>query len=393
VKFALPPLLLAALAGCARAPEPQPPAVVTQARTSDEVEHGRQIYNFRCYFCHGYSGDAQTLAATYLAPPPRNLAAATAESLPRELIVSAVRDGRPGTAMKSFASVLSDDEIEAVARFVEHEFVRGKARNTAYHTVENGWPKHERFAAAFPFATGEIALDAAWEDLTPVQEAGKRLYLSACISCHDRARVENEGPAWTSRPVSFPRAGFTFDPDSTKPVDAISGASAYALHDVRPSPRQHAPRADRGRQLFEANCAFCHGADGTGKNWIGQFMEPPARDLSRFSAATMPRPRLVNTIRDGLSGTSMPSWKDVLADKEIDAIADYVARTFFLNGEGAEAERQTGAPTVRVSASARSPASASDPVHAGARGPGARADDPGRASAASGFAQASAPAR
>ena len=29
-------------------------------------ERGRAIYNFRCYFCHGYSGDARTLAATYL---------------------------------------------------------------------------------------------------------------------------------------------------------------------------------------------------------------------------------------------------------------------------------------------------------------------------------------
>ena len=27
-----------------------------------ENEHGRAVYNFRCYFCHGYSGNARTLA-------------------------------------------------------------------------------------------------------------------------------------------------------------------------------------------------------------------------------------------------------------------------------------------------------------------------------------------
>ncbi len=43
----------------------------------DTHEQGRAVYNFRCYFCHGYSGDAKTLAATYLQPPPRDFSAAS----------------------------------------------------------------------------------------------------------------------------------------------------------------------------------------------------------------------------------------------------------------------------------------------------------------------------
>ena len=43
--------------------------VSATAAASDSHETGRAIYNFRCYFCHGYSGDAQTLAARYLSPP------------------------------------------------------------------------------------------------------------------------------------------------------------------------------------------------------------------------------------------------------------------------------------------------------------------------------------
>lgn len=330
MKLVLPPLMVAALAGCVRSPAavegPAPPVRATQAAAAHE--NGRAIYNFRCYFCHGYSGNARTLAATYLSPRPRDFTAATPADLPASAVAAAVRDGRPGTAMKSFAQVLSDAEIRAVSAFVAHEFVRDKARNTAYHTAENGWPGHQRFAIAFPFATGEVALDTDWEALSPEQAAGKRLFLSACISCHDRAVVDDEGPAWSARPVSYPRAGFVFDPDGRPPVDAISGASAYAKHDVAPAPERHASRAALGKQLFEANCAFCHGADGSGKNWIGRFMEPPARDLNSLSSVSMPREQLLVTIRDGLEGRSMPAWRDVMTPAQIEAVADYVSRAF-----------------------------------------------------------------
>lgn len=338
MKLALPPLLAAALAaatGCARAPgEGAPPnatkpGISTSTAATGQIERGRQIYNFRCYFCHGYSGNARTLASTYLSPPPRDFTAATPEQLPATAIAHVLRAGRPGTAMKSFAGILDESEIAAVAGFVAQEFVKDKARNTAYHTAENGWPAHERFAIAFPFVTGAVRMDTAWEALSAEQAAGKRLFLSTCISCHDRAHVSDDGPAWSARPVSYPRAGFVFDPQASLPVDAISGASVYAKHDVAPSEARHTTASARGKALFEANCAFCHGADGSGKNWIGQFMEPPARDLRRFTPATMPTPQLVATIRDGLTNTSMPAWKDVLTAAEIEAIADYVSRAVF----------------------------------------------------------------
>jgi mono/diheme cytochrome c family protein len=33
---------------------------------------GEAIYRFYCYQCHGYAGDAQTLASASLSPPPRD---------------------------------------------------------------------------------------------------------------------------------------------------------------------------------------------------------------------------------------------------------------------------------------------------------------------------------
>lgn len=160
------------------------------------VEEGRKVYNFRCYYCHGYSGDARTLAATLLPVRPRAFVEFSAEQMPPLRIERAVRFGLPGSPMKAFAGTLSEREVEAVVAFVHDEFVVRRAPNTRYHTPENGWPDHERYAAAFPFVLGTLALDAPEERLDAAQRAARRLFMSACITCHDRATARADGPVW-----------------------------------------------------------------------------------------------------------------------------------------------------------------------------------------------------
>ncbi len=70
-------------------------------------ERGRAIYNFRCYYCHGYSGDAKTLAATMLSTPPRDFTAPEAAGLTRAAMIEVVSSGKPGTPMKSFSRLLT----------------------------------------------------------------------------------------------------------------------------------------------------------------------------------------------------------------------------------------------------------------------------------------------
>ena len=106
-------------------------ALAFASDAADRHEAGRSIYNFRCYFCHGYSGDARTLAATYLSPPPRDFTRSTPDALTREAMLRAVTDGRAGTAMKGFAGILRPEEIAEVVDFVREEFMRRKAQNTA----------------------------------------------------------------------------------------------------------------------------------------------------------------------------------------------------------------------------------------------------------------------
>lgn len=315
------PLLLAACDG-----KPGSAPASRQAATSAH-EAGRKVYNFRCYFCHGYSGDARTVAASYLQPPPADFTRADPARLTPQYILQVLRQGKPGTAMQSFSGTLSDDEMTRVAAFVIEEFVRRKAPNTRYHTAENGWPDHERYLAAFPFATGEIPVSGDWDTLTEEQQRGKRLFLGSCVSCHDRGQPDDENIVWEPRALSYPRNNYSHT--APQQLDGMTSASPYALHDIPPQVSGLTAGERRGKALFEQNCAFCHGADGTGKNWIGSFLEPHPRNLQdpQFMVG-MTRRLLAQRISEGLPGTSMPTWKQVLAPDEITDIVAYISKAF-----------------------------------------------------------------
>ena len=290
------------------------------AESGDDT--GRKVYDFYCYQCHGYSGDARTLASTYLEPRPRNFTVANAETLSHERMVNAVTHGRPGTAMVSFASVASAEEIDAVVAYIRDTFMQDAKPKLIYHTLENGWAEHDRYSVAFPFASGEIPLDTPWQELNEQQRTGKQLFMQACISCHDRAVVTDEGKIWELRALSYPRKHYSHRMD----MDSISSASPYQIHEQQPDTRSLSRAQQRGAALFQQNCAFCHGADGTGRNWIGSFLEPHSRDLTSDAIISQATEQLEQVIRDGLQGTSMPAWKHVLSDNQIDDVIHYLKR-------------------------------------------------------------------
>ncbi len=339
-KIALLVAAYVALSGCSGSEQHeeknvQVTAAASSHSTPPDFELGRKIYNFRCYYCHGYSGNARTLAASFVTPKPRDFTNTPIEELSRERMIVSIQFGRENTAMKSFSSVLKPHEIEAVTDFIRQEFMIAKAENTRYHIEANGWVNHERYAIAYPFALGEIPLDTPWEQLTPQQADGKRLFMSSCVSCHDRAKVIDEGVHWESRPVSYPRNQYSpgdtagSDPQEASKIDSMASASPYLLHERAPVLEDLSTSERRGEELFQNNCAFCHAADGTARNWIGSFMEPHPRDLTNSEAmSSMTKSRLKAVILNGLTGTSMPAWKSVLSEQQIEDVISYVNRAF-----------------------------------------------------------------
>ena len=287
-------------------------------------ERGRKIYNFRCYFCHGYSGNARTLAATYLDRPPSDFTVLRPDVASPAAFREAIANGRADTAMKAFRGILSEQDIAAVADFVHREFVLTKAPNTQYHTAQNGWPDHARYRVAFPFVTGVIALDRAIDDLTMDERHGRDLYMRACISCHDRGRPTSSGTTWAA-----------VSPDATaeeseeyRPLPS-AGVNPTTPHDHPPRLNALSAMERRGEKLYQANCALCHAADGTGKNWMGRFLTPHPPDLTAAAVmSAITHKRMHAVIRDGLRETSMPAWGAVLSPSEIDAVSAYIHRAF-----------------------------------------------------------------
>ena len=304
-----------------------PPGYAKEANLS-EYNLGKDVYNYRCYFCHGYSGDAKTLAAELLAVKPTDFTGLEMKTTDRLAMIDVVKHGREGTPMVSFKRLLNDEKIEAVVDFVRTEFIKNKHRNTRYHTEENGWKDHQQYAIAFPFATGEIALDTPAENLTKGQKHGHRLFMLNCITCHDKAKVDNPGAYWSSEALSYPRNQY----DHRNPpvlYDGISSASIYAYHELEPSVDLADETEELGLNLYQQNCAFCHGADGKGKNWIGSFLTPRPRDLSNPEfMLTIDRAKLASSIGDGIANTSMPAWRLVLNPDEINAIISYINIAF-----------------------------------------------------------------
>lgn len=239
-----------------------------------------------------------------------------------------VTNGKPGTAMKGFGKVLDRAQISLVVDFVRREFMELKRPNTRYHTEENGWPDHERYRPAFGFALGDIPTDTPLEQLTPEQRLGWRVFMDSCVSCHDRARVRDEGRIWDARPLSFPRGGYDHRTGTRPRADGVSGASPYAIHDRAPRLDGLSPRQRQGEALYQNNCAFCHAADGSGRNWIGSFLAAPPRDLRSAQVRAMTDQALLRTVREGLPGTTMSAWKNVLEDDQIRAIIDYIRVAF-----------------------------------------------------------------
>lgn len=311
-------------------------------------QRGGRVYNRYCYFCHGYQGNARTVAAEFLSPPPRDFT--DPQGLEPTKMAETIRNGRTGTAMKPFGDILTDAEIEAVARYAYDTFALCGEAPTAYHTVENGWADHrERYEAAYPFVLGEIPADGGDDVLSADQRQGRELYRRTCVICHEKDRMRRRDDR-----ASHDRHGHEADAatrlaaNDTVVSDAdgiLSGTEAAAAgdkhdegygyglgngpHDQPPAIPDLTPFEDKGEHLYLDNCAYCHAADGTGLNWIGTFLQPHPPDLTdRRVTAGYTDESIRRAILDGLPDTSMPAFRTVVSDEEVAAIIAYMNRAF-----------------------------------------------------------------
>jgi len=85
----------------------------------------------------------------------------------------------------------------------------------------------------------------------------------------------------------------------------------------------------RVNAVYQKRCSQCHGVEGDGDSTTAPFLYPKPRDFTfaQFKFKTTQADDefpsdadLRKTIRDGLTGTAMPGWKDLLSDAEINGL-------------------------------------------------------------------------
>ncbi|OGS75671.1 MAG: hypothetical protein A2Z94_07725 [Gallionellales bacterium GWA2_55_18] len=94
--------------------------------------------------------------------------------------------------------------------------------------------------------------------------------------------------------------------------------------------------ADKGKEIYDKRCTWCHGAEGDGAGAAKDMLNPPPRDFtsgnykiktSSFEDMTPNDDDIFRMIRDGMPGTSMPGWSDVLKEQDMWNLVAYV-KTF-----------------------------------------------------------------
>lgn len=284
-----------------------------------------------------------------------------AQGLSRERMINSVRNGVPGTAMVGWKTRLADAEITAIVEHIRTTFMR----SVSAHALTP--PAH-----GIPPRPASI--------LTPSSH-GARIYAESCSVCHgDRGA----GSLWASGGLKPPPRDFT---QGTIPRDAMIAAVTHgrpgtampsfaaqlkpadvaavvdfirdnlmpkttslqgATTNVRaasatPPGTYQAPlppglRGDpaRGRGLYNANCATCHGERGDGAGPRAYFIVPKPRNfLDPAVRKAFDRKALFHATRNGVIGREMPAWGKVFNDQQIADVTEYVYRTFIRPGHAA----------------------------------------------------------
>ena len=291
------------------------------------------IYKNNCSVCHGDRGDGRSRASNGLVPPPRNFT--EAGDLTREYMIHTVTNGKPGTAMTSWKTRFSQQEIASVVDYVRTKFMQ--------ETIQSHFaPARLAYGHYCKSCHGELGQGVAADGLTIAPRSFSALKGNLT---RDRmiSAVANGIPgtlmgSFTDKMsmnqirllVDYIREILMANDTSGTSTPASGTSSAGAPVDMSlPMPKGLIGDARLGEKFFMGNCATCHGTLGDGQGPRAYFMTSKPRNfLEDFSRTTLNRPAIFSAATYGRPGTEMPAWGQVLSEQEIANVAEFVFRAF-----------------------------------------------------------------
>lgn len=82
---------------------------------------------------------------------------------------------------------------------------------------------------------------------------------------------------------------------------------------------------ETGKNIYEANCSACHGINGEGDGPGAAALNPKPRNYKNdgFKYGSSLE-EVKRTINEGIEGTAMPAWAEVLTEEQMIQVAEYV---------------------------------------------------------------------
>lgn len=293
--------------------QPQPSALA----------RSKALYESRCAVCHGVDGRADTPVAQHLRPRPRNFTdPVEIARLSEEQMYRAIKDGKPGTAMASWAQILTEPQIGDLIDYIR--------------TLGPPTPS-TLFGGALSLAIG------------------RRIYEEDCAACHGKdGRTDAESAKFLRPP---PRN--LSDPFEMARVD--DGRMYAAIKLGRPGTAMggwgelltppdiiHLMRYVRtlqqplpagmteagldvlvGDQIYHKYCVECHGERGDAQTPLGRGLSPRPRDFTdaRQMARTSER-QMAEVVMRGSPGTAMAPWGGILTPEDLRRVLLFIRKNF-----------------------------------------------------------------
>jgi mono/diheme cytochrome c family protein len=249
------------------------------------------LFRAQCVACHGIEGGGAGPAAAMQNPYPRDFRPAIFKfkstsrgaKPTREDLIRLLHRGAPGTGMPSF-SRLPEEDVEALVDYVIYLSIRGETerRLIDYAVVELGY--------------GDGTLPP--EQRLTLNESGE--FDSASVAESVGSLITRIAQSWSAA--------------SEQVVPVPDANLKAALAGIQPDREA----VERGRELFHgplANCASCHGTDGSGEavtldfdDWTKEFStrlgiapnDAIALKPMRAAGALQPRPVKPRTVQWGV---------------------------------------------------------------------------------------------
>ena len=285
------------------------------------VAKGRTLfYEKGCYGCHRIEG----MSAGTLGPDLSEVGKQRKVDYLYEHTVDP-RSLVPTSFMPKFK--LNDEELKSITIFLKSR----RGMNFAETAIDR---YKFKVTPTVPQLGGTQESEAK---LAPAARGDKLIHERACLSCHKLDNIDGgispdlsyEGlmrdDPWLMDHFKNPRSRI---PDSVMPAfgfpnDDYVALTAYLKTRTTPPP----PMSPE--ETFKALCSRCHGEKGEGNGKSAVYLDPAPRNLTRAEFMThKPEARFMQSIADGVPGTSMPVWGNVLTEQQRKAVLDYIFTTF-----------------------------------------------------------------